>query len=343
MHQIAKRDLILGPFKKKLGIRKFYPRTFSNTINIIPPTFYTVPPPKSFKLNNNTEIPSIGYGTFKNKENIKYLIKAAIEKGYRQIDTASYYGNEEEIGEAIRESISSKIVTREELFITTKIFNNEKMEGNVGRALQGSLRRLGLSYVDMYLIHWPLGDLSPTTLTQTPLHKTWLEMEKCVENNLTRGIGMSNAVPQLLLDLLTYARIPPAVLQVEMNPYLQQPDLLKFCKMVGIQVMAYAPLGAVGNAGVLGYKGEVRDCLGDEVVMGVAGNYGKLPAQVMLNWGITRGTVVLPKTANLQRLGENLDVLDFQLSTTDMENIDALDIGQRIYDPRIFWNGIITL
>ena len=294
--------------------------------------------PEYFTLSNGQKIPSVGYGTFLNTEGIKDLVKEAVEKGYRHIDTASLYGNEEQIGDALQELFTAGKVKREDLFITTKIFNTDKKEGNVEAALRASLGRLKLDYVDMYLIHWPLGWAGEGKLKQTPLYKTWAELEACVDKGLTKGIGVSNFVVQILLDLLTYARIPPAINQVEMNPYLQQSDLLMVCKRFNILIEEYAPLGALGNVQALGTKTEIKNTLEDPVLIDIAKNHGKTPAQVMLNWAIGRGCVVLPKTGSPARLEGNLKVCDFKLTEEEMGKIAELNRDQRVYQPKN-WSG----
>lgn len=201
-------------------------------------------------FSDGNKIPRSGFGTSKLQGNIETLVKEAIKAGYRHIDTARAYLNEEQIGKALKEVISEGIVKREELFITTKIWNTEKED--VEGALKGSLERLGLDYVDLYLVHWPLGDTDAQTgkvKKQVPLHITWKALEAQVKAGRVKSIGVSNFNVQLLLDLLSYAEIKPACNQVEVHPYLTQEDLVKFCKKNDIEIVAYCPLGgnAMGN------------------------------------------------------------------------------------------------
>jgi len=187
--------------------------------------------PASVKLNNGHSIPHVGFGTWEFKGlNVSDFTLEVIKAGYRHIDTASFYGNEKELGDGIKRAIEAKLVTREDLFITTKIFNGEKPDP--AAALKRSLDNLGLPYVDLYLIHWPIGVVDPETkqIKQVPLHKTWPALEALVKNGSTKSIGVSNFNVQLLLDLLSYAEIKPACNQVEINPLIPQEDLVNFCQ-----------------------------------------------------------------------------------------------------------------
>jgi diketogulonate reductase-like aldo/keto reductase len=191
-------------------------------------------------LNNGIEMPLMGLGTYK-LEDIKNSIKTAVKCGYRLFDTASLYDNELEVGLALNECIQEGLIKREEIFLVTKLWNDD--HENPEGALKKSLQLLNMDYVDLYLIHWPMGEVKDGKLIkQVPLHKTWAKLEECVNKGLTKTIGVSNFNVQLLLDLLSYANIKPVVNQVELHPYLTQEDLVDFCHRFEIRVAAYNPI-----------------------------------------------------------------------------------------------------
>ena len=201
-----------------------------------------IPTKEKFKnLNDGTRIPRIGFGTFLSL-NIKDLLSEAIKVGYRHFDTARKYDNEKEIGSALNYILIEEKIERKDLYITTKVWNDSK--DNVEFSLKESLKDLQLDYVDLFLIHWPIGEFNPETKKwkQTPLHKTWKDMESCVNKGLCKSIGVSNFNTQILLDLLSYADIKPVCNQIELHPYLIQEDLVNFCLKYGIQCVAYSPL-----------------------------------------------------------------------------------------------------
>ena len=292
---------------------------------------------KHLELNSGLSIPQLAFGTGYLNEEVSEIIQEAIRCGYRHIDTGSIYGNESEIGSGIEELISKGEIKREDLFITTKLSNIEKREGEVMRALRNSLERLKMEYVDLYLVHWPMGAPSHQhkhKQKNTPLHIIWREMEDLVDKGLTRSIGISNFSVQLILDLMSYARIPPAVNQVEMHPYLSQTDLLAFCCKLGIVVEAYSSLGA--PAAPLPNP-HVKYLSQDPLINSLALKYEKTWAQIVLNWGLYyRRSVVIAKTKTPLRIKENLHSQDFHLQQEDYQLIDGLNQGLRIYDPK-YW------
>ena len=295
--------------------------------------------PKYLTLNSGYKIPQFGLGTFLSKDNLlETVTKAIVEEGYRHIDTAKIYGNEEIIGEAIQAAIKTGKVKREDLFITTKLWNADKAPGNVLSEMKTSLDKLKLDYVDLYLIHWIMGNADPDkgTAIYTPMHVTWPEMENLVHLGLTKSIGVSNFNVQILLDLLSYCKIKPAVNQVELHPYLPQADLVNFCMSKEIMIEAYAPMGAPGNTL---NKISDRVLMEEEKIKELSMKYGKTWAQIVLNWGLNRGYVVLAKTVNLSRLKENWDSQGFKMDKEDYEAIDKLDVVDiRFYDPKL-WPG----
>lgn len=296
--------------------------------------------PKEFKLNNGHSIPAIGLGTFAVNDtgSVKEVVRSAIiDNGYRHIDTARYYNNEEDIGEALQSILKEGKIKREELFITTKIFNDEKEKGQIEPRVKDSLKKLQLDYVDLVLIHWPVGryDAATGKFVQTPLYETWAEFEDCCKKGLCKSIGVSNFGVQLLLDLLSYCKIRPAVNQIEIHPYLSQVDLVKFCQDQGIVLEAYSPLGSFGTP-------ETGECeeniLEDKVIKELSAKYKKSPGQIVLNWGLKRDYVILPKTARKERLAENFGARSFVMDKEDYDKITSLNKNLKRFDTK-YWES----
>jgi diketogulonate reductase-like aldo/keto reductase len=262
------------------------------------------------RLNNGVEIPVLGLGTYltgRGKQT-QQIIEYALEIGYRHIDTAKLYGNERDIGEAIRNSS----IPREEIFVTTKLYNNDHGYDMALAAFNQSARRLGLDYVDLYLIHWPVEDIRL---------ESWRALEKLLEEERVRAIGVSNYMPRHIKEVLKNSSITPAVNQIEFSPYLYQKDLLELCTSNSIAIEAYSPLT----------KGRR---LGDPTLKEIGDKYGKSPAQVLIRWAIQHDLIVIPKSSNPQRIRENSKVFDFELSGDDMKILNGLDEGLRTsWDP----------
>ncbi len=241
---------------------------------------------EKFKLNNGVEIPAVGLGVFRLDDQQKAYdtVKSALAIGYRHIDTAMIYGNEEAVGRAIRDSG----ICREEIFLTTKLWNDDQRSGKVEDAIGASLKRLGLEYVDLYLVHWPVKDTYV---------EVWKKMERIYKEGKAKAIGVSNYNPHHLDDLLKEAEIVPAINQIECYPYFPQENVVEYCKKREIRPEAWGPLGA-GKSGVLG----------DPVIVEIAGKYGKSPAQVIIRWNVQRGVVENPKSSHKERKKENLSV-----------------------------------
>ncbi|MDY0406987.1 aldo/keto reductase [Virgibacillus sp. 179-BFC.A HS] len=258
-------------------------------------------------LNNELRMPQLGYGVWKvPNEQAKPSVEKALETGYRLIDTAKIYGNERGVGEALANSP----VAREDLFITTKVWNADQGYENTLNAFDESLGKLGLDYVDLYLIHWP-----------TPKYDQYVEtykaLEKLYQDGRTKAIGVCNFDIGHLQRIMDECDIVPAINQVECHPYLQQKELKAFCQKHGIRVEAYSPL----------MNG--TDVLHNEVINEIANQYDKTPAQIILRWNLQSDVVVIPKTVTPARMKENLQVFDFELSAADMEKIAGLDRNLR--------------
>jgi alcohol dehydrogenase (NADP+) len=284
------------------------------------------------RLPTGAPLQPIGLGTWKSTPGeVGAAVATAIELGYRHIDCASIYGNEAEIGVALEECG----VPREELWITSKLWNSSHAAGDVRPALDKTLSDLRVDYLDLYLIHWPVaqkpGVVIPesgadfVSLDDIPVAETWGAMEAAADAGLARHIGVSNFSVLKLERLLADARIPPYMNQIEMHPYLQQPEMLAFCNAHDIKLTAYAPLGSENKAlledATVGAVGIRNDCT---------------PAQVLLAWGVQRGTSVIPKSVHRDRLAQNLAAGNVALSEDDMAELAALDRAHRFIDGT-FW------
>lgn len=263
---------------------------------------------KTFPLNNGVEIPVLGLGTYrigKSEDEVYNAIRTALDAGYRHIDTAAFYENERPIGKAIFQSG----IAREEIFVTTKLWGTDVVKTNIPGAFETSLRNLGLDYVDLYLVHWPI---------KGKVASTWAEMEKIYSSGKTRAIGLSNHLIHHVEELLQTASVVPAVNQMELHPYLTQTNVVDFCKQKGIVPEAWSPLGS-----------SKVPLLEDVTIKEIAEKYNKSVSQVILRWNIERGIVAIPKSSNAKRQKENLEIFDFELSTGDIAQINALDKNHR--------------
>lgn len=295
---------------------------------------------------NGDQMPLLGLGTWKSSPgDVGAAVREAIRLGYRHIDCASVYGNEAEVGEAIQDAIAASDVNREQLWITSKLWCNAHGRENVEAALRRTLGDLGLDWLDLYLIHWPVpikpGVAFPSSAEdllspgQVPLANTWEGMEAAVEAGLTRHIGVSNFSTRKLHDLLAHCRIRSEVNQVERHPLLQQPALVADCAAAGVHVTAYSPLGSNDRPAAL--KGADEPVLLDNpVIVAIAAEHGCSPAQVLIAWQLQHGISTIPKSVNPARLQENLASEDISLRPADLERITALDQHRRLVDGS-FW------
>jgi diketogulonate reductase-like aldo/keto reductase len=260
-------------------------------------------------LNNGVAIPQVGLGVFQTKEGaeVERAVSAALEAGYRLIDTAAAYGNEVGVGKAIKASG----VPREEIFITTKLWNAHHAYADALRAFDESLTKLDCGYIDLYLIHWPLPMEGKFT-------QAWQALEQIYAGKRALAIGVSNFKPHHLEELLQGAKTVPAVNQIELHPLLQQQATRAYCVEHGIAIESYSPLMQAGEA------------LEHPVIVKLAQQYGKTAAQVILRWHVQSGFIVIPKSIKPERIRENLALFDFELSEDDMRAIDGMDRGQRI-------------
>ncbi|CAM2961701.1 aldo/keto reductase [Paenibacillus sediminis] len=256
-------------------------------------------------LNNGVQMPWFGFGTYKAQGNeVEKAVEVALQAGYRSIDTAAIYGNEEEVGRAI----AASGINREELFVTTKLWNDDQGYDSTLRAFEESLKRLHLDFIDLYLIHWPGKD---------KYTETWRAFEKLYEEGRVRAIGVSNFHIHHLEELAKSSHIAPAVNQVELHPRFIQKELRDYCSLKSIQIEAWAPL----------MKGKLND---NETLISIGNKYGKTPSQVILRWNIQSGIVTIPKSVTPSRIIENANIFDFVLTEEELNQITSLNKNERI-------------
>lgn len=308
------------------------------------------------KVHSGDEMPAVGLGLWKvANEDAPRVAREAIEVGYRHFDLACDYGNEAETGAGIREAIAAGACKREDLWITSKLWNTYHAREHVRAACEKTLTDLGQDYLDLYLIHFPIAQkfvpfeerYPPEWIydpaaenpriesAPVPISETWAAMEELVDAGLVKNIGICNFGTSLIRDLLNHARIRPSVLQVESHPYLTQDKLLRFCQQEDIVYTAFSPLGALSYFS-LNMADENESVIREPAVVEIAERVNRTPAQVLLRWGVQRGTAVVPKTSRRERLEENLAIFDFELTAADMSAITALNRNRRFNDPGHF-------
>ncbi|MFH1321996.1 MAG: aldo/keto reductase [Bacteroidota bacterium] len=301
---------------------------------------------KELIFRNNNSMPILGLGTWKSGHGEVYkAIREAIKIGYRHIDCAPIYGNEVEIGHAFTDAFSSGDVRREELWVTSKLWNNAHEKDHVLPALKQTLKDLQLTYLDLYLVHWPIvlrqdvvfaekGD-DFLSLDTVPITETWKGMESCAEQGLSKHIGVSNFSVLKLKSLVSHSIIKPELNQIELHPFLQQKSMLGYCQNENIHLTAYSPLGSRDR--IPEFKGENEPGLLEHpVIIGIAKNRKCSPAQVLIKWAMERGTAVIPKSVNPERLKQNFDAIKICLSESDLIEIADIDIYFRFIDGT-FW------
>ena len=301
---------------------------------------------KSHRCANGDEMPLVGLGTWKSDPGEVYpAVREALRVGYRHIDCAALYGNEAEIGQALRDAIRDGDVTRQDLWITSKLWSNAHGRKNAPPALKKTLTDLGLTYLDLYMVHWPIA-LQPTAVlpgsaadflpfSEAPLHETWAALEAAVDAGVVRHLGVSNFSAKKIRELLPHCRIKPEVNQVELHPLLQQRELLAACASQGIHVTAYAPLGS-GDRPAFLKAANAPVLLDNPVIRSIARAHDRTAAQILIAWHIQRGISAVPKSVTPARLRENLEAAALELTQTELERIAALDQHYRLIDGS-FW------
>jgi len=268
---------------------------------------------------------------------VTQTVKDAIDVGYRHLDCALVYQNEKEVGAGIQAKIEEGVVNREDLFLTSKLWNTFHRPDLVVPSLKQTLKSLGVSYIDMYLIHWPVAlkegdELVPKDadgnflFSDVDFVDTWGAMEGCVNNGLTKSIGLSNFNSKQIDRILKVCKIKPVMNQVECHPYLNQKKLIEFCKTKGIEVTAYSPLGSPDRPWS---KPTDPQLLDEPILLEIGKKHGKSPAQIVIHWQVQRGIIVIPKTVKASRLAENFQIFDFTLDESDMSRIDGMNSNSR--------------
>ncbi len=302
------------------------------------------------------QMPTVGLGLWKiDQADASDAVYDAVKAGYRHLDSAADYGNEIQVGAGINRVIQDGLCSRQELWLTSKLWNTFHRPEHVMDACKRSLQELQVDYLDLYLIHFPISlkyvdfdtryppewffDPASTNprmeIDPVPLHETWAAMEGLVDAGLVKNIGVCNYNSALLHDLMAYARIKPAMLQIESHPYLTQERLIRLAHNYELPVTAFSPLGALSYL-ALDMATENESVLLQEPVLKAASRHNKTPAQIVLRWGVQRGLAIIPKTSKLERLKENIALYDFVLSDAEMNSISALNLNRRFNDPAVF-------
>ncbi|KAI9374829.1 NADP-dependent oxidoreductase domain-containing protein [Aspergillus egyptiacus] len=305
----------------------------------------------TIKLSSGYDMPIVGFGLWKvGNDTCADQVYEAIKAGYRLFDGACDYGNEVEVGQGVARAIKEGIVKRSDLFLVSKLWNSFHDGDRVEPICRKQLADLGIDYFDLYIVHFPVSlkyvdpsvryppgwtsESGKVELGKATIQETWTAMESLVDKGLARSIGVSNFSAQLLMDLLRYARIRPATLQIEHHPYLVQQRLVDYAQKEGIAITAYSSFGPLSFLELSVKRAENTPPLFEhEVVKKISEKHGKTPAQILLRWATQRGIAVIPKSNNPTRLAQNLDVCGFNLEDAELQAISALDQGLRFNDP----------
>lgn len=299
-----------------------------------------------FKLNNGPSIPQVGLGTWRGKEGqVGQAVRTALRAGYRHIDCAKAYGNQAEVGDAFQTIFKEGKIKREDVWITSKLWNTDHKSEDVIKGCKETISELQCDYLDLYLMHWP----AVKGEKMIPIKETWQAMEKLVDEGLCKSIGISNFSVKKTEELLSYARIKPAVNQVELHPYFRNDKLHNFCKQHDVHITAYSPLGSVDSRSAFADPNAVPWLLEDPVVKEIADKHHKGPAQICIRWAIQNGTSVIPKATSEAHIRSNLDVLDWSLSGEEFDRLSGLGHQMRMVDGSDFvlpagpWPDLMTL
>jgi len=291
-------------------------------------------------LNNGVEMPIVGFGTFLSKPGeIGPAVRSAIDAGYRHIDCAVVYANQAEIGATLQEIFAEGKVKREDIFITSKLRASGMEPSQIESQLAQTLTELQTTYLDLYLVHLPVATHSPDGKSVPirgagwGLQDVWRAMESLYASGKVKAIGISNYSAALVNDVLCYAKVPPAVNQIERHPHLRQTKLVEFCQKDGVAVTAFGSLGAPG---LHGGKASAN-LLQNDIILKIGEKYGKSAAQVLIRWSVDSGVIAIPKSVSAERIKDNFNVFDFKLSSEDMDQIATVEDGLRSFDQE--WTG----
>ncbi|GAB2772455.1 aldo/keto reductase [Salinimicrobium soli] len=290
---------------------------------------------KTLKFRNNDEMPAIGLGTWKSdKGKVEEAVKIALNAGYRHVDCAATYGNEPEIGNAFSEVFKNGKIKREEVWVTSKLWNDSHRKEEVIPALKQTLKDLQLDYLDLYLMHWPVafkhgvgfpsGDDDYLSLEEVPIIETWNAMLEAKKQGLVKHIGVSNFSEKKLKDLMKESDEVPEMNQIELHPFLQQPEMLEYCKENNIHVTAYSPLGSGDRVSSMKADNE-PSLLEDPVIKKIADKHNAAPAQILIKWAVMRDTAVIPKSTSKNHIVSNLESEKIDLDADDLKEIAKLD------------------